>query len=218
MCSSFSGTRLDTHHTVFKAKSTQTILSHSSGEAEFHSAVRDACRALGLENRMVDLGLKAEVELVGELVGPTRLAASTFPTHQPNRPATQQPKSSLLALSAADQFQPPHAATMQRCSWWIAIRRIQVEMHLQAQLHPWTGRRFLQVGSRRSPATPVRRLTEVSEGASCGRKDPYARKNTHLLFRNHSSNVMSQSSGKKLFHTASRRTRNSHNWCGALPM
>ena len=42
-------------HPIFAAGSTQTILSLSSGEAEFYGAVRCACRTLGLKSLMSDL-------------------------------------------------------------------------------------------------------------------------------------------------------------------
>ena len=41
-------------HPIFAASSTQTILSLSSGEAEFYGAVRCACRTLGLKSLMSD--------------------------------------------------------------------------------------------------------------------------------------------------------------------
>ena len=51
-------------HPIFAASSTQTILSLSSGEAEFHGAVRCACRTLGLKSLMSDLSLEVKAELV----------------------------------------------------------------------------------------------------------------------------------------------------------
>ena len=51
-------------HPVFAASSTQTILSLSSGEAEFCGAVRYACRTLGLKSLMSDLSLEVKAELV----------------------------------------------------------------------------------------------------------------------------------------------------------
>ena len=49
---------------IFAASSTQTILSLSSGEAEFYGAVRCACRTLGLKSLMSDLPLEVKAELV----------------------------------------------------------------------------------------------------------------------------------------------------------
>ena len=51
-------------HPIFAASSTQTILSFSSGEAEFHGAVRCACRTLGLKSPLSDLSLEVKAELV----------------------------------------------------------------------------------------------------------------------------------------------------------
>ena len=51
-------------HPIFAARSTQTILSLSSGEAEFYGAVRCACRTLGLKSLMSDLSLDVKAELV----------------------------------------------------------------------------------------------------------------------------------------------------------
>ena len=50
-------------HPIFAASSTQTILSLSSGEAEFYGAVRCACRTLGLKSLMSDLSLEVKAEL-----------------------------------------------------------------------------------------------------------------------------------------------------------
>ena len=51
-------------HPIFAASSTQTILSWSSGEAEFYEAVRCACRTLGLQSLMSDLSLEVNAERV----------------------------------------------------------------------------------------------------------------------------------------------------------
>ena len=51
-------------HPIFAANSTQTILSLSSGEAEFYGAVRCACRTLGLKSLMSNLSLVVKAELV----------------------------------------------------------------------------------------------------------------------------------------------------------
>ena len=51
-------------HPIFAASSTQTTSSLSSGEAEFHGAVRCACRTLGLKSPMSDLSLEVKAELV----------------------------------------------------------------------------------------------------------------------------------------------------------
>ena len=51
-------------HPIFAASSTQTILSLSSGEAEFYGAVRCACRTPGLKSLMSDLSLDVKAELV----------------------------------------------------------------------------------------------------------------------------------------------------------
>ena len=51
-------------HPIFAASSTQTILSLSSGEAEFYGAVRCACRTLGLKSLLSDLSLEVKAELV----------------------------------------------------------------------------------------------------------------------------------------------------------
>ena len=51
-------------HPIFAASSSQTILSLSSGEAEFYGAVRCACRTLGLKSLMTDLSLDVKAELV----------------------------------------------------------------------------------------------------------------------------------------------------------
>ena len=50
-------------HPIFAASSTQTILSLSSGEAEFYGAVRCACRSLGLKSLLSDLSLEVKAEL-----------------------------------------------------------------------------------------------------------------------------------------------------------
>ena len=50
-------------HPIFAASSTQTILSMSSGEAEFYGVVRCACRTLGLKSLMSDLSLDVKAEL-----------------------------------------------------------------------------------------------------------------------------------------------------------
>ena len=49
-------------HPFFAASSTQTILSLSSGEAEFYGDVRCACRTLGLKSLMSDLSLEVQAE------------------------------------------------------------------------------------------------------------------------------------------------------------
>ena len=51
-------------HQIFAASSTQTILSLSSGEAEFYGAVRCACGTLRLKSLMSDLSLDVKAELV----------------------------------------------------------------------------------------------------------------------------------------------------------
>ena len=51
-------------HPSFAASSKQTVLSLSSGEAEFYGAVRCACRTLGLKSLMSDLSLEVKAELV----------------------------------------------------------------------------------------------------------------------------------------------------------
>jgi hypothetical protein len=43
-------------HPIFAGSSTQTIISLSSGEAEFYVGVRTACRLLGLKSLIADLG------------------------------------------------------------------------------------------------------------------------------------------------------------------
>ena len=50
-------------HPIFAASSTQTILSLSSGEAEFYGAVRCAWRTLGLKSLLSDLSLEVKAEL-----------------------------------------------------------------------------------------------------------------------------------------------------------
>ena len=51
-------------HPIFAAGSTQTLLSLSSGEAEFYVAVRCACRTLGLKSLMSDLSLEVKAEQI----------------------------------------------------------------------------------------------------------------------------------------------------------
>ena len=51
-------------HPIFSASSTLTILSLSSGKAEFYGAVWCACRTLGLKGLMSDLSLEVKAELV----------------------------------------------------------------------------------------------------------------------------------------------------------
>ena len=53
-------------HPIFAASSTQTILSLSSGEAEFCGAVRCACRTLGLKSLLSDLSLEVKAKLVSD--------------------------------------------------------------------------------------------------------------------------------------------------------
>ena len=55
---------MQVQHPIFAASSTQTILSLSSGEAEFYGAVRCACRKLGSKSLMSDLSLEVKAELV----------------------------------------------------------------------------------------------------------------------------------------------------------
>jgi hypothetical protein len=43
-------------HPIFAGNSTQTIISLSSGEAEFYAGVRTVCRLLGLKSLIADLG------------------------------------------------------------------------------------------------------------------------------------------------------------------
>ena len=50
-------------HPIFAGSATQTIISLSSGESEFYSAVRGACRLLGLVALMADLGFNMAAEL-----------------------------------------------------------------------------------------------------------------------------------------------------------
>ena len=56
-------------HPIFAASPTKTILSLSSGEAEFYGAVRCACRTLGLKSLMSDLSLDVKAELVTDSSG-----------------------------------------------------------------------------------------------------------------------------------------------------
>ena len=51
-------------HPILTATSTQGVIALSSGEAEFYSAVRCACRVLGLTSSIFDLKLEVEAELV----------------------------------------------------------------------------------------------------------------------------------------------------------
>ncbi len=50
-------------HPLTAATSTQTILSMSSGESEFYGAVRAACRLLGLQSLMKDIGWIVDAKL-----------------------------------------------------------------------------------------------------------------------------------------------------------
>ena len=50
-------------HPIFSGSSTQTIISLSSGEAEFYGGVRAACRLLGLQSLFRDLGFELPVTL-----------------------------------------------------------------------------------------------------------------------------------------------------------
>ncbi len=50
-------------HPLAAASTTQPILSISSGESDFYGAVRTACRLLGLQSLMRDIGWDAEARL-----------------------------------------------------------------------------------------------------------------------------------------------------------
>ena len=54
-------------HPIFAASSTQTILSLSSGEAEFYGAVQCACRTLGWKSLLPDLSLEVKAELATDI-------------------------------------------------------------------------------------------------------------------------------------------------------
>ena len=51
-------------HPVLTATSTQGVIALSSGETDIYSAVRCACRTLGLNSLMKDLGMEVDAELV----------------------------------------------------------------------------------------------------------------------------------------------------------
>ena len=51
-------------HPIWSGSSTQTIISLSSGEAEFYGAVKAACRLLGLKSLLYDLGVELPADLV----------------------------------------------------------------------------------------------------------------------------------------------------------
>ena len=51
-------------HPIWSGSSTQTIISLSSGEAEFYGAVKAACRTLGLKSLLSDLGFEWPADLV----------------------------------------------------------------------------------------------------------------------------------------------------------
>ena len=50
-------------HPIFSGSATQTVIALSSGESEFYSAVRGACRLLGMQALMKDLGFDVGAEL-----------------------------------------------------------------------------------------------------------------------------------------------------------
>ena len=62
-------------HPIFAASSTQTILSLSSGEAEFYGTVRCACGTLSLKSLMSDLSLEVKAELVTDSPACTELCS-----------------------------------------------------------------------------------------------------------------------------------------------
>ena len=50
-------------HPLFAGSSTQTVIALSSGESEFYSAVRGACRLLGMKTLLEDLGVQVSAEM-----------------------------------------------------------------------------------------------------------------------------------------------------------
>ena len=50
-------------HPIFAGSSTQSIISLSSGEAEFYGSVKTACRLLGLKSLLMDLKMQLEADL-----------------------------------------------------------------------------------------------------------------------------------------------------------
>ena len=50
-------------HPIFSGSATQTVIALSSGESEFYSAVRGACRLLGMKSLLKDLGFDLAAEL-----------------------------------------------------------------------------------------------------------------------------------------------------------
>ena len=50
-------------HPIFAGSATQTVIALSSGESEFYSAVRGACRLLGMKALLNDLGFEVAAEM-----------------------------------------------------------------------------------------------------------------------------------------------------------
>ena len=50
-------------HRIFAGTTRQAVISLSSGESEFHAAVHEACRTLGLAALMLDLGFSMQAEV-----------------------------------------------------------------------------------------------------------------------------------------------------------
>lgn len=62
-------------HPIFAGSSTQTIISLSSGESEFYGAVRAACRLLGMQSLLRDLGFELKANLYTDSTAAKGLAS-----------------------------------------------------------------------------------------------------------------------------------------------